>query len=520
MSLMLISVLLFYREYLGIYKSLIRTNTQLNEFQCQSLDLSDHTKDRVTFSTLHLFNPKDGFSVIIDHQKKIINHSFNRQLIGKNLEEILRADLKQKVDEISKDKLVPLAGYLVFRHQIQNTNYAYYSFVTKKELRKDAFLESVDTIVLVFVVLTLFLLIMQFLIRREFIIPTQSLITHIEIESSGVSNNPKIPTGWRPVVDVVSRVFAQNRALLKEQKSRIETLDDLVSQRTVELKGKNEALEKMLIDLHKAQDQIILQEKMASLGALTAGIAHEMKNPLNFIINFSEVSRELMADLKQQLDKIRSQVDETTRKDLEELSTDLSENMDRIKYHGERADLIIRSMLMHARGGEDLDRKMLSINDLLSENISLSLSGFRGGHPDFSVRLKTHFDQNVSHINGSSQALARVFLNLLNNACYAVWEKKKKNPQNYEPTLTVATRELEDKVEVRIRDNGTGISEEKRAKVLEPFYTTKPTGEGTGLGLSMCYDIITNQHGGSLDIESEVNTFTEIIVQLPKNNID
>lgn len=514
---MAISVFLFYKEYLGIYKSLIRTHAQLNELQCQSLDLSDHTKDDVTFSTLHLFNPKDGFSVIIDHRKKIINHSFNRQFINKNLEEILPADLKQKIEEIAKNKLLPISAYLVFRHQIQNTNYYYYSFITKKELRKDAFLESVDTIVLVFVVLTLFLLIMQFLIRREFIIPTQSLIRHIEIESSGVSHNPKIPMGWRPIADVVSGVFAQNRTLLKEQKKRIETLDELVSQRTVELQGKNEALEKMLIDLHKAQDQIILQEKMASLGALTAGIAHEMKNPLNFIINFSEVSRELMTDLKDQLDKLRPQIDETTQKDLEELSTDLSENMDRIKYHGERADLIIRSMLMHARGGEEIDRQRLSLNDLLSENISLSLSGFRGSHPDFSARLKTHFDQNISHIYGSSQALGRVFLNLLNNACYAVWEKKKKNPENYEPTLTIATRELEDKVEVRIRDNGNGISEEKRAKVFEPFYTTKPTGEGTGLGLSMCYDIITNQHGGALDIESEVNTFTEIIVQLPKS---
>jgi GAF domain-containing protein len=267
--------------------------------------------------------------------------------------------------------------------------------------------------------------------------------------------------------------------------------------------------------LKAAQANLIQAEKMASLGQLTAGIAHEIKNPLNFVNNFAGLSSELLDELKQAVDALLAEPDEHKRAEVQETMDLLTGNLAKIVEHGRRADGIVKSMLAHSRGGTG-DWQESSINALIEEALNLAYHGARAQDKDFNVALQRDFAE-AKPIEVVPQDVMRVFLNLFGNGFYATRKRDRSGADaRYLPTLAVSTRDLGEVVEVRVRDNGTGIPPEVRAKLFQPFFTTKPTGEGTGLGLSISYDIVTQQHGGSIEVESEPGSFTEFTVRLPR----
>jgi histidine kinase len=290
------------------------------------------------------------------------------------------------------------------------------------------------------------------------------------------------------------------------------TLEQKVEERT-------HSLSQTLEQLKTTQAQIVAQEKMASLGALTAGIAHEIKNPLNFINNFAELSveltEELIGEMNQQLDRLEP----NSRSYMDELLMDLHQNAQKIHEHGKRADKIVRSMLMHSRG-ERADRQLTDINALLTESINLAYHGMRAQHSAFNLTIKLDLDESLAPMKVVASDMSRVFLNLINNACYATYVKAKQQPQStdtsYSPHLTVSSRDLGTHVKIYIRDNGLGIAPEIQARIFEPFFTTKPAGEGTGLGLSMSHKIIVQGHQGKIQVDSEIGHYTEFIITLPK----
>ena len=267
--------------------------------------------------------------------------------------------------------------------------------------------------------------------------------------------------------------------------------------------------------LKTAQDQLLVQEKLASLGALTAGIAHEIKNPLNFVNNFAELSVELMEELREEVAKVRDG-GQPDIDNMEDLLDDLTSNARKINEHGKRADGIVKSMLLHSRGGTG-DRQIIDINAMIEESVLLSYHGMRAQDSSFNVTIERQFAPDAGKLDGIPQDLSRVFLNILNNACYAVNDKLKKLGSSYSPVLRVATINHGDAVEIRLRDNGPGIPPEVRAKIFNPFFTTKPTGEGTGLGLSISHDIVVQEHGGRLEVDTAPGEFTEFIVRLPRH---
>jgi signal transduction histidine kinase len=266
--------------------------------------------------------------------------------------------------------------------------------------------------------------------------------------------------------------------------------------------------------LQEAQTQLIQAEKMASLGQLTAGIAHEIKNPLNFVNNFSELSAELTNDLNEELDAQKDNIDEKSLSYIKELLADLGSNVKKINEHGKRADSIVKGMLLHSRGKSG-ELQPTDLNALLDEYIKLAYHGMRAQDTKFNVKIETDFDATLGSIAVVPQNISRVFLNIVNNACYSTNEKKKERGDKYNPILTVSTKKTDSKVEIRIRDNGKGIPQEIIDKVFNPFFTTKPTGKGTGLGLSLSYDIVVKEHQGDLKVNSEAGEFAEFIITIP-----
>jgi signal transduction histidine kinase len=277
----------------------------------------------------------------------------------------------------------------------------------------------------------------------------------------------------------------------------------------VEIKEARRRAEKALAELKATQAQLIHSEKMASLGELTAGIAHEIQNPLNFVNNFSEVSGELLEEIKLELD--RGDVDEAKA-----IVEDVKQNLQKIAHHGKRADGIVKSMLQHSRKGSG-QKDQVDINSLVDEYLRMSYHGFRAKDKSFNAILETHYDPDVKTVSIIGQDIGRVLLNLFNNAFYAVNERKKEEQNGFEPTIQVATATLKGAVEIRVKDNGTGIPGKVLEKIYQPFFTTKPTGEGTGLGLSLSYDIITKGHGGDMKVETKELEGTEFIIQLPNS---
>ncbi len=281
----------------------------------------------------------------------------------------------------------------------------------------------------------------------------------------------------------------------------------LLEKQKEEIAGQKDNLEKTLTELRSAQAQLIQSEKMASLGELTAGIAHEIQNPLNFVNNFSDVNRELLEELKEEAGKgnmIAVRV----------IANDLINNEEKINHHGKRADSIVKGMLEHSRQTKSV-RELTDLNALCDEYLKLSYHGLRAKDKTFNTDFKTDFDENVGEAAIVRQDMGRCLLNIYNNAFYAVNEKLKLADKNYKPLVFLQTRKVNDKIEIRIEDNGSGVPQNIISKIFQPFFTTKPAGQGTGLGLSLAYDIITKEHNGTLTVESQQGKGSVFIIQLP-----
>jgi signal transduction histidine kinase len=280
-----------------------------------------------------------------------------------------------------------------------------------------------------------------------------------------------------------------------------------------ELRERTNDLSLSLDELRTAQDRLVQTEKLASLGQLTAGIAHEIKNPLNFVNNFSALSAELIDELNDVLKP--AALDDKTREEIDELTQLLKGNLEKVVQHGKRADSIVKNMLLHSREGSG-EHRPADINAIVEESLNLAYHGARAEKSGFNITLQRHFDPGAGMIDLYPQEITRVFLNLISNGFYAAAKRKEAGDETFEPTLTTTTKSLGNKVEIRIRDNGTGIPREVREKMFNPFFTTKPAGEGTGLGLSMSHDIVVKQHGGTIDVDTEPGAFTEFIITLPR----
>jgi signal transduction histidine kinase len=275
-------------------------------------------------------------------------------------------------------------------------------------------------------------------------------------------------------------------------------------------------LEEKNREIVRTQEQLIVQEKLASLGALTAGIAHEIKNPLNFVNNFAALSVEMVDELRDELETNQDKKIADIAGEIEDILANLRQNAAKINEHGRRADSIVHSMLQHSRGKAG-ERQMTDINHLLDEAVNLTYHGLRARDASFNITIEKNYDDSVGHINVVPQDVSRALLNIINNACYAAHEKKKQAGDRFSPTLLVRTENLGGKIEIRIRDNGNGIASEIRDKIFNPFFTTKPAGQGTGLGLSISHELIVQIHQGNINVETEEGRFTEFIIHLPKN---
>jgi two-component system, NtrC family, sensor kinase len=308
----------------------------------------------------------------------------------------------------------------------------------------------------------------------------------------------------------------QIRALPLPDGGRMLTYFDITDMKRSEERARTarDAAEAALTDLQNAQDRLVQTEKLASLGQLTAGIAHEIKNPLNFVNNFSAVSVELIDELREVLGS--AHLDSKLRAEISEIADTLQSNLNKVVQHGNRADAIVKNMLLHSRQGSG-EHGSVDINAVVEESLNLAYHGARAEKQCFTITLERFFDPTAGEVDLFPQEITRALLNLISNGFYAVTTRKSDpNGGNYEPTLAAATRNLGDSVEIRIRDNGTGIPPEVREKMFNPFFTTKPAGEGTGLGLSISHDIIVKQHGGSIEVDTQPGEFTEFRIVLPR----
>lgn len=301
---------------------------------------------------------------------------------------------------------------------------------------------------------------------------------------------------------------AQQQQALLEQNA---LLEHRVAERTSELNEQKEALQQALADLKASQLQLVQKEKMASLGELAAGVAHEIQNPLNFVLNFSDINAEMLGELKTQLD--RDDLPADCKQGMLPLLGDIEDNMVKILQHGRRADGIVKSMLQHTRV-QSSKQELTAINELAGEHMKLSYHGFRNRHKLFTCECNTQFDESVGQLYVAPQDIGRALANLFSNAFYAMAEKARRSGESYHPILLVQTIREAQRVRIIIRDNGIGMDEKIQQKVFQPFFTTKPTGEATGLGLSLTYDII-KAHQGEITIESKPGEYAQFTIDLP-----
>ena len=339
-------------------------------------------------------------------------------------------------------------------------------------------------------------------LARRMVGPIQVLRAGAE-RIGGGDFSQRIAIGTGDELEGLANQFNDMGARLQESYADLEN--------KVELRTRE--LSQSLQDLHAAQDRLIQTEKLASLGQLTAGIAHEIKNPLNFVNNFSAVSSELVEELT---DAVKAaHVDGKMREEIDELTAMLKGNLEKIVQHGRRADSIVKNMLLHSREGSG-EHRAADINAIVEESLNLAYHGARAERPGFNVTLERAYDPAAGTVDFYPQEITRVLLNLISNGFYASGKRKARVGDGFESTLRASTKNLGDQVEIRIRDNGTGIPKDVREKMFNPFFTTKPAGEGTGLGLSMSHDIVVKQHGGRIDVETEPDAFTEFIITLPR----
>jgi signal transduction histidine kinase len=335
-----------------------------------------------------------------------------------------------------------------------------------------------------------------------FLVPSTFLILSIAFLALPVSLLVYVSLRFREIINEV-RINASRLVQVTEEKRQHALNQQKILQEEVD--NQTADLRSTLDNLKSTQSQLIQSEKMASLGELTAGIAHEIQNPLNFVNNFSDVNKELLEELKAEADK--GNIDE-----VKSIANDVIDNSEKINHHGKRADAIVKGMLQHSRSSTGV-MEPTDINALADEYLRLAYHGLRAKDKDFNATMKTDFDNGIGKINIIPQDIGRVLLNLYNNAFYAVAEKKKQQPENYEPTVSVSTKKLDNKITINVSDNGNGIPQKIVDKIFQPFFTTKPTGQGTGLGLSLSYDII-KAHGGEIKVETDEGEGTAFIIQL------
>jgi predicted ATPase/signal transduction histidine kinase/tRNA A-37 threonylcarbamoyl transferase component Bud32 len=315
-----------------------------------------------------------------------------------------------------------------------------------------------------------------------------------------------------------ARLYRALEVANKELADYSHTLEEKVSARTRELADKNQELQLALVQLREAQRMLILREKMASLGRLAAGVAHELRNPLNFIINFAELSKELTLDATQELEEYRATPDSRRMEDVKNLLSDMAGYAERIAEHGKRANSIIGSMLTHSLANTD-KRVATNVNQLLSEAVQLSYQAIRSRDSSFKAELVETYDDSIGPVELVPQELSRVFINMIENACYSTQKKRQQAGEHYAPEISVRTNNRQREIELRIRDNGIGIARENLDQIFQPFFTTKPPGEGTGLGLSICYDIVVHKHRGDIRVTSQEGDFAEFTITLPKDPV-
>jgi len=369
-------------------------------------------------------------------------------------------------------------------------------------LRILAYLIPISTIIIVLVFPAFF--------KSNLLRPLSFVLKGVQRVNAG-ELRVEVPVEVQDEIGALAQQFNHMTASLRRY---AEQMESLVAKRTIELERKSfelelqkEELQHTLNNLKAAQVQLVQSEKMASLGELTAGIAHEIQNPLNFVNNFSELSTELVDELGEEL-KLGESEGATA------ILADLRQNLEKIYQHGLRADAIVKGMLQHSRKSTG-HKEPTDINGLADEYFRLSYHGLRAKEKNFNASLNTDFDQNMGLVEVVPQDLGRVLLNLFNNAFYAVQQQQKLKPEGYKPQVSVSTRRLGDVAEIRVKDNGPGIPKEAASRIFQPFFTTKPSGQGTGLGLSLSFDIITKGHGGKLTFNTAEGEFAEFIVQVP-----
>jgi signal transduction histidine kinase len=460
---------------------------------------------------------RDGRFLVINDKDTILSDTLDTNEPARiiRIEEVLPKGLTLDLINAGEDfALFPVGDYWVFRAKTEFAPWKVIYYIKSSDITLATLRNIGPSVILVLLFAMIFLIFSNRLIAREFIQPAQRLINHIANQATGPrSSYQDIVEPWHSWFEAVSQVFEENRKLVLKLEDHILDLDRKVSERTKAISEKNRELQKALIDLRKAQNQIIIQEKLAGLGAITAGISHEIKNPLNFIINFSEVSREFLQELLDKIQRYKDRFPLKQRQEIDVLRQNLLDNIQRVESHAKRADAIVRSMLTHAKGGQDLPQ-LTDINNLLEENILLAISGFKR-HSIIPEVLK-EYDPTLEKITVYRQELGRVLLNILSNACYVLEQKKQKIP-DFSPLITVSTSQQDNHLIIRIRDNGLGMSPTVKQQVFNPFFTTKPAGSGTGLGLSLSYDIVVNQHHGKIEVHTQEGEYTEFVIILPKN---
>ena len=390
---------------------------------------------------------------------------------------------------LSAAAVVPRLGWLVFVE------------IPRREVLAPVVTSLYQTLALVGLS-TLFALLLGGYLARRMAEPIRQLQAGAERLGEG-DLTQRVPVGGRDEIGKLAERFNSMADRIQEAQ---ETLEQKVRDRTQEL-------QRSLEDLRAAQDRLVQSEKLASLGQLTAGIAHEIKNPLNFINNFSALSIDLLDEIDAALKN--ADLDAETRGEIADSYDLLKSNLERVVQHGKRADSIVKNMLLHSRAGSG-ERREVDVNTLVEESLTLAFHGARAEKPGFNVTLKRELDPAAGSASIFPQEIARVVLNIVTNGFYATAKRLENEPDGYQPTLTAATRGLGDRVEIRIRDNGVGIADEVKAKMFNPFFTTKPAGEGTGLGLSLSHDIIVKQHGGAIDVATRLGAFTEFTITLPR----
>jgi signal transduction histidine kinase len=354
------------------------------------------------------------------------------------------------------------------------------------------------------------------LTRREFIRPAELLVAHIENASDDPGTPvPKVPAAWVPWFETVSTVFLEHKQLLETLREQNEHLDALVAQRTQELRQRNQEVEDALRQLKDMQQQIIMQEKMASLGGLTAGVAHEIKNPLNFVNNFAELSTDLFTELRAVLTANAAGIPAPAQAEITGLLDDLALNIRKINEHGKRADSIVRGMLLLSRGKAG-ERMPVEINTMVAEYVQLAYHGLRAMDATFNIKIETSFDPAVGTLEVVPQNLSRAVLNIVNNACYAAFSARTARGAGFTPTVTVRTQAEHGWIAIIVRDNGMGVPAALREKIFTPFFTTKPAGKGTGLGLSITFDIVVREHHGELLLDSVAGEYAQFTIRLPR----